>query len=437
VVRIQYPLPDGGLYDRDSNGLADLELAWSDSGGRVDPASLRVTCAPDCLPGVPSDTNLAVGWRVVRRDSAGAVLEETVPLLLREGQRTLAVTVADTAGNAAAAARVTLTLPRGAYHGSISLAGTPECQPERGVNLAFSPDGRKGFAPFHHCVAVFDPDGVQPTHFIDAVPNVGWAAFISVDTATGLAYIGGGGTPTPGFTVLDTRTEQVVGTKDVGGGLAGVAVDGERIFAGEACTNGRIFVYDKRSLAELGRIEVGAVSGHGSCPNSAVFAFSSTHRRGWAAVVGAGLVRFDPVALTLLDYFDLEPGDPTYLGSAREIALVADHWLYLARVGDGLDLYQGEPWFRLVHLASPRPFVTLDASPDQHWLVVNINASVPYGGHPGSTPQVYEAPGGLTLWYEYPVRLGRDTDGVRFHPDGKRFFVMAEYQVNVYLLRPR
>jgi len=168
-----------------------------------------------------------------------------------------------------------------------------------------------------------------------------------------------------------------------------------------------------------------------------VFAFSSTHRTGWAAVAAAGLVRFDPVALTLLDYFDLEPGYPIYLGGAREIALVADHWLYLARVGEGLDLYQDEPWFRLVHLTSPRPFVTLDASPDQRWLVVNINASVPYGGHPGSTPQVYEAPGGLTLWYEYPVRMGRDTDAVRFHPDGKRFFVMAEYQVNVYLLRPR
>jgi hypothetical protein len=150
VVRVLYPPPDSfGAYDRDSNGLADLEVAWSDSGGRVDPATARVTCAPDCVPGVAPDSNLVRGWRVVRQDSSGLALEETVPILMREGTRVLSVTVADTAGNSAVAATAALQLPPGAYHRSISLAGRPDCQPERGVNLALSPDGTKGFAPYH------------------------------------------------------------------------------------------------------------------------------------------------------------------------------------------------------------------------------------------------------------------------------------------------
>lgn len=437
TASIVFPPANGALYDRDSNGLVDLEVAWRDSLGAVDPTSVRVTCTPSCIPGVPQDSNLAAGWRVARRDAARFLLEENLPLLLREGARTLTVTVADSAGNVSTPARVTVTLPPGAYHKSISLEGRPTCQPERGVNFAFSPDGTKGFAPFHFCVAVFDPDGRQPTRFIDGVPNVGWAAFISVDSSTGLAYIGGGGTETAGFTILDTRTEQVVGTKVVGQAMAAVVVDGDRIFAGESCTNGRIFVYDKRTLAELGRIEIGAVSYLGSCPNSAAFAFSSDHRTGWAGVVGAGVVRFDPIGLTRVAYYDIQPGEDNYLGDTRDIALVGDHWLYLARVREGLDLYQDEPWLLLARVPSGCCYVGLAVSPTRDQMVVNVTSTVMFGGVFGTAPQLYEVPMGLSLRYAYPPRLGHLTDAVVFHPDGKRFFVMAEFQVYVYLVRSR
>jgi len=440
LVRIVYPPPDSGtLYDRDANGLMDLEVTWSDSGSRVDPASVRVTCAPDCLPGVAPDTNLAVGWRVVRRDTASLVLEETVALLLRDGPRTLSVTVRDTAGNVSAPAQASLALPPGAYHRSISLAGRPDCQPERGVNFAFSPDGRKGFAPYHFCVAVFDPDGVQPTHFIPAVPHVGWASQISVDTATGLAYIAGGGTPTTGFTVLDMRTEQVVADKLTSSDIASVVVDGDRIFAGESCTDGRIIVFDRRTLAEAGRIEVGAVSSTGACPNAESFAFSSDHGAGWVTIVEAGVVRFDPVGMRVLEYYDLEPGWPGYFGDSRQVELLRDHLLYIARIGRGLDLYEVAPWQLLASRSPSCCIVTLAVSPDRQSVVANQNwtGNPRNGDVPASTPQLYDVGADLTLRYAFPPRVGRITDAVRFHPDGKRFYVMAELQVDVYLVRSR
>jgi hypothetical protein len=435
LVRIMYPPPDSStLYDRDSNGLMDLEVAWTDSGGRVNPASVRVTCAPDCLPGLPPDTNLAADWRVVRLDTAGLVVEETVPLLLREGARVLSVTVADKAGNVSRRSDVAVSLPPGSYHRSISLTGRPTCQPERGVSLVLSPDGTKGFAPYHFCVAVFDPDGVLPTHFIDPVGNIGWAATIAVDPATGLAYIGGGGTETGGFTILDTRTEQVVGGRSVGQGIAGVAVDGDRVYAGEACTDGRIYVYDKRTLAEVGQIVVNAVWIDSSCPHAATFAFSPDHRTGWAPVRGNGIVEFDTGSLQLVRWIVLNPSPP--YNDARSVVHVGDRWLYVARVGQGIDEWDTSPLRLTQHFPEPPMFKVLALAPDGRTLAVSAGTGSGNLGDLRYAPRLYDVPG-LTLRHVFATRRDHISDDLVWHPDGKRLYLMVEYQVEVYLVRPR
>lgn len=435
MVQVVFPPADGGLYDRDSNGLLDLEVAWSDAGGGVDPSSVRVLCVDACLPGVPRDTNLARGWRVVRSDSAGFAVEETIGLLLRGGSDSvrLRITVADTAGNVSPQQTVTVIIPPGAYHRSISVGGHPTCQPERGVNLALSADGRRGFAPFHQCVAVFDPDGVQPTRFITGMHHVGWASIIDVDTATGWAYIAGGGTPSSGVTVIDTRSEQIVMEPYTGFGVASVAVDGERVYAGEACTNGRIFVLDKRSLAILGRIEVGAVPVGSLCPNVDNFAFSSDHRTGWAAIVYGGIVRFDAEHLSVLEHVGLA-GD----ANQRDILLVQDRWLYRARLQHGLwewDTHSGV-WSQMGR--EPPLYKELALSPDQLTLAVAAGtAGVPSLGDRPHAPRLYEVPG-MRERFLFPVRYGAISDGIVWHPDGKRLFLMTELNlVEVYLVRPR
>jgi len=305
------------------------------------------------------------------------------------------------------------------------------------VTLALSPDGRKGFAPFHQCVAVFDPEGVQATHFIEPVGNTGWAADIVVDTSTGLAYIGGGGTPTGGFTVLDTRTEQVVGGQFVGLGMASVAVDGDRIYAGEACTDGRIFVYDKHTLAEIGSIAVGAVSYTGSCPNSGAFQFSADHKTGWAAVVQEGLIRFDAEHLLLLDHVPLDSARLPFWLDARSIALVGDAWLYLARI-DALDEWSAALLHPTAHVAYPPTYKVLALAPDGRTLAVSsgTGSTGPFGDTLKYAPRLYDVPG-LTLRYAFPTRIGHLSDDLVWHPDGKRLYLMVEYQVEVYLVRPR
>jgi hypothetical protein len=284
-------------------------------------------------------------------------------------------------------------------------------------------------------VAVFDPDGVWPTRFIDNVPNNSWAAMIALDTATGLAYVAGGGTPTAGFTVFDTRTEQVVANHPAPVEIAGVAVDGDRIYAGEACTDGSILVFDKGTLAQLGRIAVGAVSWSGSCPNAESFAFSRDHGTGWATIVEAGAVRFETGPMVLTDYLDLATSPSGYFGDSRAIRLVNDHLLYMARIREGLDLYENSPWSLLAHVSSDAVFVGLAVSPDQSTVAVSVGGSVAFGGREASAPQIYDVGPALSLRYAYPPRYGRTADDIVFHPDGKRFYVMAEYQVDVYLVR--
>jgi hypothetical protein len=431
VVQVVFPPADGGLYDRDSNGLLDLEVAWSDVGGRVDPSSVRVLCVDACLPDVPRDTNLARGWRVVRNDSAGFAVEETIGLLLRGGSDSvrLRITVADTAGNVSPPQTVTVIIPPGAYHRSINVGGHPTCQPERGVNLALSADGRKGFAPFHQCVAVFDPDGVQPTRFITGMHHVGWASIIDVDTATGLAYIAGGGTPSSGVTVIDTRSEQIVMEPYTGFGVASVAVDGDRVYAGEACTNGRIFVLNKRTLAVIGRIEVGAVSQDAGCPNVDNVAFSRDHRIGYGGIVYGGILRFNTETLTLLERTGLT-GD----ANQRDILLAQDRYLYRARLQSGLWEWDTQTGVWSNTGREPPLYKELALSPDGLTLAVAAGMSAlpaPHG------PRLYDVPG-MRERFIFPPRYGAISDAIVWHPDGKRLFLMTELNlVEVYLVRPR
>lgn len=438
TVSVVFPMQATGAFDRDSNGLVDVEVTWSDAYGRVNPSSVRITCV-GCVPGVAADTNLASGWRVVRLDSAGAAFEETIPLLMRTGRRLLGVSVADSAGNRSVGATVSFNLPPGAYHRSIDLLYPPEWPQERGGELAITPDGRKGFAPFlGGNVAVFDPDGVVPTHYIRNVPNSFFGSSISIDSGTGLAYIAGGGGATTGFSILDTRTEQLVRSVAVGAGAASVWVGGGRIFVGEACTTGRVYVFDKVSLAQVGVVEVGAAIWNYTCVNSITFALSADGRSGWGGMVDGDLYAFNAADYSLIRRFDLYPpeGDGIWT-MVQDMELVGDRWLYLARLGEGLDEFDTQTGRVTSHYPfapPPYPMVQfLALSPDRRLMFASSDPGTAPGTWPNA-PLLFTVPG-LRLKYQFPTRPGH-VEGVAFHPDGKRVYQMAQFAMQVYLIRP-
>ena len=440
AIEVVFPNPDSAAYDRDSDGLVDLELRWRDSAGAVHPATLRIAAIQGGVPGVPADSNLLPGWRIVRLDTTGADVEETVGELLRAGDTRLAISVADTAGNVATDTTPVIHLPAGAYHGAINLKGMPSCQLERGVNLALSPDGQKGFVSYNGCVAVFDPDGVQPVHFVP-VPFAGFGADISVDSATGLAYIGGG--PNGGVSVLDTRAEQVLQSWADPMGAAWVHFAAGRLYVGQSCTDGSIDVLDASSFALLGTIRVGAPYLNSECPNVDDIAISRDGRTGWAAVINTGIVVFDPQTYEMRSLMRLGSGGcgGECWENARSIRLVGDRWLELAELSIGLFEYDTQPWGLRdstgnVNAASPN-FAELALSPDGTSLFVSAKlGGFTYRGDSIQTPYLFDVPG-LHLRYAFPHRLGGITDAAIWDPDGKRVFMMEEFQVDVYLVRPR
>lgn len=432
-----WPSSPHSAWDRDSNGLLDLELAWRDSSGAVDPHTLRIVCL-EGIAGAPPDTNLALGWRRVRLDSAGAALEETIPLLLSSAASRLVISVRDTAGNTATDT-VVVGVPPGSFHRTIDLAYRPEWQQVVAANLVLTLDGRKGVVPFTDGhVAIFDPDGVAPTHYVDGVFNTIFASDIALDSATGLAYIGGGGGRTPGITVFDTRAEQQVRTRSVGLGVASVEVHGDRIYVGEACTTGRIIVLDKSSLNEVGRIDPQLPYPRNPCNNSDAEVVTADGRTGWAKVVEQGVFSFDPQTFRVIRRYDVEPPDGDgYYGDVRDLKLLAERWLYMAKLDGGLDEFDTQSDRVANHYPTSGrvPNIKeLALSPDGTRLFVSADTSVS-GPVNVRAPLLFEVPG-LRLRYTFPPRGGRIGDAVVWHPDGRRVYMMAEFNVDVYVVRP-
>jgi len=433
VVRTLFP-DSAGNYDRDSNGLVDLEVAWTDSGGAVDPPSIRIR---DVYPPAgPPGADLHALWRVVRLDDSGAVFEEAAPGLLHAGQNRLLIEVADTAGNLAAVTSPTIVLPAAAFSRVITIPAQAGCTGSRAIYLALSPDGSRGFLPLYQCIAVFQTDGPPNVRFVTSFPHAGFLSMIAVDSASGLAFVGGGGGQTSGFGILDTRTEQVVGEHSVGLGTAAVATDHGLLYVGEACTNGRIFVLDIPSLAEVGRIEVGASYWNSTCPNSNTFAFSEDGTRAWAGISDGGMIRLDLVADTVLEQIDLDSGT-SWLGNARDLALARDRWLLVARVRAGLDEYDVTTGAKTAHVPPPTntslSIRELALSPDGRTLFATADTNHLTTGV--VAPIVYNVPGLVTRTV-LPARPTPIFDAAVFHPDGQRVFMNAGRDVWVYLVRP-
>jgi hypothetical protein len=82
-------------------------------------------------------------------------------------------------------------------------------------------------------------------------------------------------------------------------------------------------------------------------------------------------------------------------------------------------------------------FAELALSPDGSALFVSADSGgLSLAGDSVNTPYLFDVPG-LHLRYAFPHRRGGITDAAVWDPDGKRVFMMEEFQVDVYLVRPR
>jgi hypothetical protein len=166
--------PRPGVYDEDADGLVDIRIALSDSGGRVDAAGIRLRSLAGVVDpaGRLTDTvELLPVWEVAERSESLLVVHEDISYLLPSGPNRLEVTVADTAGNRTVdTAR--FTLPYGAFHKTISTGLTMNWLPAAG--LALCPDDRRLYMTVVRRLVIFDPDSLTLLKIIE--PGFGTAS---------------------------------------------------------------------------------------------------------------------------------------------------------------------------------------------------------------------------------------------------------------------
>lgn len=420
--RLAVVFPTGqSAVDRDSDALVDIELTWSDSESGVDPASLRITCpngGPGCAPG----TDLVTSWVVKRADSTGATIEEGFTHLLGSGLTKLQVSVADHAGNRSQPTDFLVNLPKAQFSRSVSLSG-PGCQFARPIGIALTPDGRKAIVADQGCATIFDPDSLAMRHVLYPVP---FGTLPALDPATHRVYFDGGGGPL--VSVFDYDAEQFVAQRGFGASLAGIGLQGGRLFLGTFYGVGDLMVLDAATLDNVGSVHVGLPPGSGENstePNVEDVAFANGV--GYAAGPNVGIVRFDPQTLSVLAH--------QAVGNIRSIAVVGGR-IYAAALGNGLKVYDATTLTQVGEWSEQGvSVVDLAVSPDSSLLVLSAWHSAGFPPITHRTPVVLALPG-LQVIAELPPRGSDVSDGVTFHPDGRRFFLLAEDSVAEYLVRP-
>ena len=84
LIQVVFPV-DSLHFDRDGDGLIDLEIRVADSSSGFDPATLRIT-SDRPVKGSARSTNLVEAWRIEKADGSEWILEEIPEALLPRGK---------------------------------------------------------------------------------------------------------------------------------------------------------------------------------------------------------------------------------------------------------------------------------------------------------------------------------------------------------------
>jgi len=151
--RFQVLAPADSVYDLDGDVLVDLHIQWTDSGGAVDGAGVRVRSLSGVNGSADSGTNLLDVWRVERRDAVGLLAHETLEHLLHGGTNRLEITVPDTTGNVSIDT-VEFELPFAAFLKSILIGSAAN-------GVALCGDDRRVYVVGWESVAIIDADSLR------------------------------------------------------------------------------------------------------------------------------------------------------------------------------------------------------------------------------------------------------------------------------------
>jgi hypothetical protein len=443
---ITVAFPASGAYDRDGDGLVELEVAFADSLSGVDPATITVTSDP-AVPGLAlAAVNLLDHWQVTRRDSLGLVAEETLAALLPRGRVTLTIEVRDRAGNRAERT-VTLDLPVAARHTIIDLQATVFLTSQ----LVVAPDGQRLYVtteePDGTALSIVDAQGLRWLKTVRT--EIRGGSRIGLDPARQRLYAMS--IDEPLLLVFDLASESFLPPIDTRARGAGVTISARRreAYVGlevEDLISGFISVIDLDRGIENRVINLGIGNdinpGDQMGMNTLVLNEAETQL---FAVTNKfaieGILVVDPVAGELLGQLDLWPEHGLLLGFASD-AIIHQGQLYAAssssqgqgRVGVTSLMALGQ--WRFGNTGPTVDPIELAMAPDGRELLLSG------AGHSFDAVQLMDATTLEVIWEERFFPPAEIRQGIGFRPDGRVFFTAgaannpAPNELFVYLRRP-
>lgn len=383
LIEVVFPT-SATAFDRDEDGLVDLEIAFSDSGSGIDASTIELTADLPLKSPAGSGTNLLEVWTVAQADSTGVIVEETVENLLPRGEVMLTIAVGDRAGNRMERT-FTVELPPAARHKVIDLGAIFKVNTSQ---VTIGPDGEKAYVTTEEfggsAVSIIDLETLELLKVVRS--PIGALAKTALDEARRLLYLVSIDEPLVAVFDLTSETFQApIATSDRGIGVA-LSRQRDRLYVGlesvTATSGAFISVIDLGAREELQVFDLGV--GNDANPDQPVhmseLILDPSDRRGFAttdpALAGEGMLVFDPDTGELLEQVDLEPENPSRLGGARDVLFLNDQLIATSSNFDGFGLFRvlsGSPPTEVVRVSMLERFLIpkdLAVSPDGLELAV-------------------------------------------------------------------
>jgi DNA-binding beta-propeller fold protein YncE len=421
--------PTSSSYDRDSDGLVDFEITWSDDS-QIDSASFSVRP----LTGVngPLDGgDVLPGWRISSKTANGIVFEETLANLLHGGTNRIEFTVADSRGNTVSDT-LQLELPHGALIDSIPTGVAPTGSSHaRGVTVC--PD-RRVYATVGRYIVVADADSLK---LIGAFPDpfnmdqLNLPFCVGGDSVLYVTYLNGR------FDRANLRWLPEITPLALTFGIAQSATDPNLIYVGEA--DGYIGIIDRARATRIASVNLPRDSVD---PDERFFDLATLPNRNKlyaTRLIDGGLIAVDPTTGAVIATIPLEQPELGVL--ARSDAIEPSHdggVLYVAlldAVPRGLlelDTNTDRPLRRLALDDAVPQELALSPSGRRIFVTTQDRTSIP-------SANVLVDVQTFRVIQEFPRPRAagalRIDGGVAFHPNGKLIFVGRDMTIDVYLNR--
>ncbi len=430
--RFQVITPQDTLYDTDGDRLLDLELAWSDSAGAVDWATVRVRSLRGVNGPADSSTNLLDAWRVEQRDTLGLLVHETLENLLQGGANQLEITLPDTAGNVRVDT-IAFALPDGAFIRTL-VTGLVS-QISHGIGMVVCPDDHRAYMTAGRRLVVVDADSLK-------ILGMVFNSDVADDLQIPLCVLGD-----PMLYVTERverfdrpsmRWAQRVSPAFGAVGIVQSRADPNMLYVGESNSAGGIGLIDRAQAARVGSVALPPAP-----PDE--FVFDLEVLPGDAKIYATrflegGILVADPSAGQVLARIAV--GGPSWpdLGRTDAIVLTSDTRRLYAAVLDGnprgvIEIDTGtDSVVRTLPLPDYVP-QELALSPSERRMFVTVQDRFP--GLPSYNVLVDVPNWSVLESFPRPRPPGevRFDGGVAFHPNGKLIFVGHNLDVDVYLSR--